>query len=87
MSELDQKSRDYVAAAQERVRRRSGAYMAVVIGPAILLLALVKILEDHDYPQGDIRNEPAFWAIFGLVAFLLIGTMMLGSLRYLLRGE
>jgi hypothetical protein len=61
--------------------------MALAIGPFILLLLAIKVFENHAYPPGDIRNEPAFWIAFGLAAALMIGTMMVGAIRSLVRGE
>lgn len=61
--------------------------MALAIGPFILLLMAIKVFEHHAYPPGDIRNEPAFWIALGLAAVLLVGTMMVGAIRLLVRGE
>jgi hypothetical protein len=87
VSAEDRESDQYLRQARERIKRRSGAWMALIIGPAIVLLAAVKVLEPHDYPAGDFRNEPLFWIAFGFVVLALVGTMMIGSIRMLLRGE
>ena len=87
MSAEDRDSTEYLRQARERIKRRSGAWMALVIGPAIVLLAVVKVLERHDYPAGDLRNEPLFWMALGLVVLALVATMMIGSIRLLLRRE
>jgi hypothetical protein len=80
-------SERYLREARERIKRRSAAWMALAIGPFILVLLAIKVFEDHTYPPGDFRNEPVFWIAFGLGAVLLIATMMVGAIRSLVRGE
>lgn len=55
--------------------------MALIVGPIVLIVAAIKIFEQHDYPAGDIRNEPLFWAFTGVVALAVIGGLMVGSIR------
>jgi hypothetical protein len=50
-------------------------------------LAAVKALETHRYPAGDIRNEPAFWIALTAGAVILVGVLLLGSIRLLLRDD
>lgn len=66
-----------------RIKRRSGAWMSFVIGPVILVVTLLKVLESHDYPAGDIRNEPIFWAILAALAVILVAILIGGSIREL----
>lgn len=74
-------------AFRRRARQRAAAQMALLVGPVILLAAIVKALGPHDYPAGDMRNEPAFWIAFAVVALLLVGALMAGSIRLLRRGR
>lgn len=83
----DRLSTEYLAAARQRIKRRSGAWMSLVIGPFILLLAALKIMEPHDYPAGDVRNEPLFWILTGLLAVGLVAVLVIGSIRLLTRGQ
>jgi len=70
---------------RRRARRRSGAMMALILGPIVLIVWAIKILEPHDYPAGDIRNEPLFWTVAAVVALVVIGALMAGSIRELRR--
>jgi hypothetical protein len=70
---------------RRRARRRSGAIMGLVVGPIVLFGWALKILEPHHYPAGDIRNEPLFWIIGGLLTLVVIGTLIAGSIRELTR--
>lgn len=72
---------------RQRVKRRSGAMMSFVIGPVVLLVAAVKVVERHDYPAGDIRNEPLFWILVAIAALVLVGALVVGSIRELRRGD
>ncbi|MEX0629648.1 MAG: hypothetical protein WD508_03235 [Chloroflexota bacterium] len=71
---------------RRRARRRAGATMALIVGPIVLFVWAIKIFEPHDYPAGDMRNEPLFWVLAGVVALVLIGAIMVGSVRAL-RGR
>jgi hypothetical protein len=68
-------------------RRRSAAVMGLILGPIILLGAAVKVVEPHDYPAGDPRNEPLFWMMFAVVALVLVGSLLVGSIRELRKRE
>ncbi len=72
---------------REKVRRRSGAMMALVIGPVVLLVAAVKIFEPHEYPAGDIRNEPIFWMLVGVAMLILVVALVAGSISTLRRRD
>jgi hypothetical protein len=61
--------------------------MALIVAPILLLVAAVKILERHDYPAGDIRNEPLFWIVVGVAMLILVGALVVGSIRALTRDE
>lgn len=87
MSGEERDSAEYLRQARERIKRRSGAWMSLVVGPFILLGTALKVFEPHDYPAGDLRNDPLFWAVLAAFAVLLVGTMMIGSVRALLRGD
>lgn len=71
--------------ARRRAFRRSGAVMGLIVGPVVLLVAAIKILEPHDFPPGDLRNEPLFWIVMGVVMLVVVGAPMVGSVR-VLRG-
>jgi hypothetical protein len=49
------------------------------------LVTAVKILEPHDYPAGDIRNEPLFWIVMAVVALVVVGALLVGAIRVLVR--
>jgi len=68
-------------------RRRSGALMALIVGPIVLLVAVVKVFEPHHYPSGDVRNEPLFWIGLAVAALLLTAILVVGSIRTLRRGS
>jgi hypothetical protein len=70
-----------------RARRRAGAIMALLVGPVILVVIALRTLGPHNYPAGDIRNEPLFWAALGVLALVVIGTLVIGSIRLLIRGN
>lgn len=87
MTSEDQESARYLREAEERIRRRSGAYMGLVIGPVILFVVALKLGEAHNYPAGDIRNDPIFW--LAIASFFVVISMILiiGSLRVLRDGS
>jgi hypothetical protein len=68
---------------RRRARRRAAATMALIVGPIVLFVAAIKIFQPHDYPAGDMRNEPMFWVLAGLVTLVPIGALMVGSVREL----
>jgi hypothetical protein len=68
---------------RRRARRRSGAVLALIVSPALLLIAAVKILERHAYPAGDMRNDPQFWLVVALVMLVFVGALVVGSIRVL----
>lgn len=72
-----------VDAARTRIKRRSGAFMSFVIGPVILLVAWLKFFERHDYPAGDIRNDPLLWGAIAIVATLFVLFIVAMSIREL----
>lgn len=57
--------------------------MALTIAPIVMFVAAFKMLEPHDYPAGDIRNEPLFWIALGLALLFLGGALIVGSIRTL----
>ncbi len=59
--------------------------MALIVGPIVLFVAAIRSLEPHDYPAGDMRNEPLFWIVFGVAMLVVIGALMVGSIRELRR--
>lgn len=68
---------------RRRARRRQTAMFILVLGPFVLLVTGLRVVESHDYPQGDIRNEPLFWALVALVAALFVGAFILNAVRVL----
>ena len=74
---------DYWAAYRKRLRTRTSRQMFLIIGPIMMLVSVLKILEPMDYPAGDVRNAIAFRLVFyGLfIAFAVLG--MVASLRWL----
>lgn len=83
----DPESDAYLAQARERIRRarrRQAAWFILVLwAPLALLIAGVKLLERHDYPAGDLRNEPVFWVGVALVTVLFVGVMVILAVRRL----
>lgn len=67
------------------LRRKTSATLAVIVAPIIFVIAIVKGLGQHDYPAGDIRNEPMFWIIVVAASVLLVGALVIGSIRVLWR--
>ena len=65
----------------QRMQRRYGAMGMLIIAPFILLIAGVRVFEQHEYPAGDIRNEPWFWAAVGVAVLVFLGIAMVGSIR------
>jgi hypothetical protein len=61
--------------------------MSLIIAPLVMLGAVVKIVERHDYPTGDLRNDPLFWIVTGAFFFLVGGTLIVGSIRALRIGD
>lgn len=78
-------STDPIQAVRRRARRRTGAVMALIVGPIVLVGTVLRAVEVHRYPPGDFRNEPAFWIAMVVLAFVVLGGMIAGSIR-LLRG-
>ena len=60
--------------------------MSLIVGPVVLLVATLKLFGPHDYPVGDIRNEPMFWLVLWLGAALLVSVSVVGSIRELRRS-
>lgn len=73
---------DWIA-FRKRVRRRQAAMATFVLGPFVLLVTLWRALKPHDYPQGDLRNEPLLWAAMALVAMLFVGAFIVHAVRVL----
>jgi len=61
--------------------------MALIVGPVVLFVWAVRTLGPHDYPVGDIRNEPLFWVAAGGFVLLIIGAIVVGSVRLLLKRD
>jgi hypothetical protein len=75
---------EYWKALRKRLRTRTSRQMFLIVGPAIVILAVLKILEPMDYPAGDFRNDIAFRLIFYgfFITFAVVGTV--ASVRWLL---
>jgi cytochrome bd-type quinol oxidase subunit 2 len=78
---------DESAARTRRVRRRYGVISALIVGPVVLLVVALRALDSHDYPAGDLRNEPQFWILSFVAALILVGILVRGSIRELIRGD
>lgn len=62
-----------------RVRKRASTQMMLLIAPALVVLAILKILEPMDYPSGDIRNSIEFRLVFyGLWIAVMVGAFIAG---------
>jgi hypothetical protein len=70
-------------AFRRRARRRRTALIALVLEPFILVVTAIRVFEPHEYPHGDIRNEPLFWAVIGLVFVLFASTFLITAVRIL----
>ena len=57
--------------------------MALIISPIVLVGTVIRALETHAYPHGDVRNEPAFWIVLVVLAVLAMGALAVGSIRLL----
>ena len=72
-------------AARARIRRRSSGYMALVLGPVLVIGSLValvvRVVAPHAYPAGDIRNEPLFWIAAGGLILVITVIVVLGNIR------
>jgi uncharacterized protein involved in exopolysaccharide biosynthesis len=55
--------------------------MAFILGPIILIATTAKVISPPEYPTGDVRNEPAFWLVIGLVTVVVVGVVLFGALR------
>ena len=51
MTVEDRDTTAYLQRARERIRRRSAAWMALIIAPLVILSAILKVFQRHDYPQ------------------------------------
>lgn len=76
-----------VQLARRRIRRRGRAQMSLIIAPVLVLGAVVKILERHDYPAGDVRNDPLFWIVTGAFLAVVAALLIIRSIRILKRGD
>jgi hypothetical protein len=76
------KEPDWIA-FRRRARRRRSAMFALVLEPFVLLVTAIRVFEPHEYPHGDIRNEPLFWAIIGLVFVLFASAFLIMAIRIL----
>jgi hypothetical protein len=65
---------------RRQVRRRAAAKMALIVAPIGILVVAFKMLEAHDYPVGDIRNEPMFWIAFGGAMIAILSVLIVGSI-------
>ena|SRR6266542_3124226 len=84
----ERRSAEYLERARERLkyaRRRQTAWALLILGPWILLVTALRVFSPHDYPAGDIRNEPFFWAATGLIALVFVGAITVSVIRYLRR--
>jgi hypothetical protein len=82
----DHQSAEYLERARARLkyaRRRQAAWGWLILGPWILLGTALKVFSPHDYPAGDVRNEPAFWAALALVVLIFVGAILVSVVRYL----
>ncbi len=83
----DPESDAYLAQARERIRRarrRQGAWFILVLwAPLALLIAGGRLLERHDYPAGDLRNDPVFWVGVAVITVLFVGVMATLAVRRL----
>lgn len=70
-------------AFRRRAKRRQTAMFFLVLGPFVLLVTAIRVLEPHAYPRGDFRNEPLFWAFVGFVAVLFVGAFFVHAVRVL----
>jgi len=66
--------------SRRRAQTRARAWGALIIVPFGILIAIIRAVSPHDYPQGDIRNEPVFWLIVtalfvGVGAIILFGSL------------
>lgn len=70
-------------ATRRRARRRRTAMVALILEPFILLVTALSVFKPHEYPRGDIRNEPLFWAVIGLGFVLFAGAFLITAVRIL----
>ena len=89
MTLSDPESEAYLERARERIRlarRRQTAWFFLILGPFALAITILRALEPHEYPPGDLRNEPLFWGLVALLTLLFFGTLMTLAARRLRQG-
>jgi hypothetical protein len=59
--------------------------MLLVIAPAVALGAVLRGLGSHEYPAGDIRNEPLFWLAVVAGTIILAAVMLVSAVREIRR--
>lgn len=66
-----------------RARRRVSTQMLLIIAPAAIVIAILKMLEPMNYPAGDLRNSIEFRLVFyglwiaGMVVAFIAGVRWL----------
>lgn len=62
---------------RRRLTDREQAPLTAALGILFVIVGILNITRQHiRYPDGDIRNDPLFWIITGMVV-LLFGTYLL----------
>jgi hypothetical protein len=69
--------------AGDRTRRRASAAVALAFSPFVLALAALKVAEPHRYAAGDVRNDPTFWVVLGLVTLVVVAVVAVRSIAVL----
>ena len=78
----------YRKALRRKEGRRFSAVGAIFIAVVGLFIIAVKTLEPLDYyPPGDIRNEPLYRVALAIFFMVLIGYVLIGTLRAWKRGD
>jgi hypothetical protein len=87
MTGQDGDTAEYLRRSRERLRRRSAAWISLLLAPLVALSAVLKIFQEHDYPAGDIQNEPLFWIATGAFLCIIAAAAILVSIWELRKGE
>lgn len=77
----------YGKAMRRKESRRFSAVLAIVIVAVGLFVIAVKVLGPEDYPPGDIRNEPLYRVALAIFFLVLMGYVLIGTLRAWKRGD
>lgn len=78
-------------AYRARVRGRAQRQFSAIVASAVFIVGLfvvvARVLAPQDYPAGDFRNDLLFRLGFGGFLLVLTGTLLVATIRRLLRDD